>query len=598
MTIKTKIIGFKLKPISLILLTSVLNACSEPKNDGIPNDYASNSASITVAGDVIDGPIVNGIIELRDRDNVIINSSKTDTKGHYALTIPDSAKFPLLATITEGTDIVTEQPLIFSLNSVIIEDIQTTSNKTININTFSSLITLSTQLFPNHSAGEISQAVKNILNGMSFGLDMNINPVSTPTSKDNVADIIKANQAAIEFMKRLSHAAEKSLTKTMKAVVEDLSDGQIDGQVAAGIVKTQLTERISQLAQLIQKQVIEELKQNQLEIRDEEGNVLFLGVEFAQQMNNAIKINQPEADANQTVEKVLPTEKLEAELALVIEGIYGFDESLFKQAGVSVGPVITLQGAQQINLIQGETYIELGAVAYHGVEGYIQPIISGNVDIDTIGRYVVTYTAVGSLGNTSIATRVINILDPVLDVVDESNNFSEQNTTLPILDSAEIDPTIVVFDLIEGVSSNHSGREFDSSVSYDIYIQVNSGSTINNIPEEESDTWGVWHAWDRLSSDDHIIFVGSDGIILGEENMPVVKYAQFENTYFLKSATFTAIALNFNGNFTRVVDDYYSSAILGDNVLVTHSINQIPQVNLMQMLPQRPETIWSNQGLL
>jgi len=92
--------------------------------------------------------------------------------------------------------------------------------------------------------------------------------------------------------------------------------------------------------------------------------------------------------------------------------------------------------------------------------------------------------------------------------------------------------------------------------------------------------------------------VGSDGIILGEENLPVVKYAQFENTYFLQTATFTAIAFNVNGNLSRVVNDYHSSATLGDNVLVTHSINQLPVVNLTEMLTQRPEAIWSTQGLL
>lgn len=181
---------------------------------------------------------------------------------------------------------------------------------------------------------------------------------------------------------------------------------------------------------------------------------------------------------------------------------------------------------------------------------------------------------------------------------DAANNFSEQTITLPILGGGEIDPTIVVFDLLEGMSSNHSGREFNSSVSYDIYIQVDSGDGGLNVPREESATWGVWHAWDKLSSDDHIIFVGSEGVILGEENLPVVKYSQFDNTYYLRTATFTAIAFNVNGNITRIVNDYYSSAILGGNVPVTHSINQLPVANLTEMLTQRPDTIWNTQGLL
>jgi len=181
---------------------------------------------------------------------------------------------------------------------------------------------------------------------------------------------------------------------------------------------------------------------------------------------------------------------------------------------------------------------------------------------------------------------------------DAANNFSELAVTLPIAERSEIDPTIVVFDLLEGVSSNHSEREFDLNVSYDIYILVSSGEGVMNVPREESDAWGVWHAWGNLSSDDHIIFVGSDGIILGEENLPVVKYSQFENTYHLRTATFSAIAFNFNGNITRIVNDYFSSAALGDNVLVTHSVNQLPVANFSELLTQRPDAIWSSQGLL
>lgn len=181
---------------------------------------------------------------------------------------------------------------------------------------------------------------------------------------------------------------------------------------------------------------------------------------------------------------------------------------------------------------------------------------------------------------------------------DAANNVSEQAITLPVSESSEVDSTVVVFDLLNGVSSSHSEREFDLNVSYDIYIQVDSGRAELNIPKEESDAWGVWHAWDKLSSDDHIIFVGSNGVILGEENLPIVRYAQFDNTYYLQTATFTAIAFNVNGNITRVVDDNRSSAILGDNVRVTHSINQLPMVNLTQALSQRPDVIWTTQGLL
>ncbi len=181
---------------------------------------------------------------------------------------------------------------------------------------------------------------------------------------------------------------------------------------------------------------------------------------------------------------------------------------------------------------------------------------------------------------------------------DAANNSSEQAVTLPISENSEIERTAVVFDLLRGVSSNHSEREFDSSVSYNIYIQVDSERQTLNTSNEEPASWGVWHAWDKLSSDDHIIFVGSGGVILGEENLPITRYSQDDSYYYLRTVTFTAITFNANGNITRIVDDFKSSAILGDNVRVSHSINQLPVVNLSEILTQRPDAIWSSQGLL
>jgi len=229
---------------------------------------------------------------------------------------------------------------------------------------------------------------------------------------------------------------------------------------------------------------------------------------------------------------------------------------------------------------------------------------TGNSDLFSINSNTGEVTLIANADYEAKASYSFTVV-----VTDAENNFQERAISLainnvdesapvPISGSSEIDTSVVVFDLLRGVSSNHSEREFDSSASYEIYIQVDSGRAELNIPREESANWGVWHGWDKLSSDDHIIFVGSNGIILGEENLPIVRYAQFDNTYYLQSATFTAIAFNVNGNITRVVDDNRSSAILGENTLVTHSVNQLPVVNLTQAFTQRPDEIWSTQGLL
>ncbi|MFC7208683.1 Ig-like domain-containing protein [Comamonas endophytica] len=73
---------------------------------------------------------------------------------------------------------------------------------------------------------------------------------------------------------------------------------------------------------------------------------------------------------------------------------------------------------------------------------------------------------------------------------DTTLNFSTPFTEVPPESSA--DSTIVVFDLIQGVSSNHSGRTFDADTSYTIFIHMDSeGET--SAPQalgREAATWG------------------------------------------------------------------------------------------------------------
>ncbi|RYZ02160.1 MAG: hypothetical protein EOO24_14565 [Comamonadaceae bacterium] len=76
----------------------------------------------------------------------------------------------------------------------------------------------------------------------------------------------------------------------------------------------------------------------------------------------------------------------------------------------------------------------------------------------------------------------------------------------------------VVFDLVEGVNSNHSGRTFQEDVSYTIYVRVNSywvGLNTDGEGPGEADSWGTWTGGANLGADDRIVLVGSGGAIEG-----------------------------------------------------------------------------------
>ena len=89
------------------------------------------------------------------------------------------------------------------------------------------------------------------------------------------------------------------------------------------------------------------------------------------------------------------------------------------------------------------------------------------------------------------------------------------DVTLNFDTAAAVDTTIVVFDLVQGVSSDHSGRRFDENVSYDIYVIVDSDSSVLSTAGDGPGTWGRWRGADGLGSDDRIILVGDDGAVQG-----------------------------------------------------------------------------------
>ena len=80
----------------------------------------------------------------------------------------------------------------------------------------------------------------------------------------------------------------------------------------------------------------------------------------------------------------------------------------------SQAPVITLNGEVDINVIIGDEYQDLGAVAQDNIDGNITITTVGQVDTSTVGSYIITYTATDSADNSIFISRTVNVLE--LDV--------------------------------------------------------------------------------------------------------------------------------------------------------------------------------------
>ena len=94
-----------------------------------------------------------------------------------------------------------------------------------------------------------------------------------------------------------------------------------------------------------------------------------------------------------------------------------------------------------------------------------------------------------------------------IDAVDASGNqMTTVNATTDSMDVMLIDTSVVVFDVMTGESSDHSGRHFDSNVTYSIYILADNGTSTITMPSK-------WSGGENLGSDDTIYLVGKTGTI-------------------------------------------------------------------------------------
>jgi hypothetical protein len=77
-------------------------------------------------------------------------------------------------------------------------------------------------------------------------------------------------------------------------------------------------------------------------------------------------------------------------------------------------PEITLNDMAEITLeCHVEEYVEAGATANDLCEGGVDVVISGSVDTQTLGDYIITYAAGDVTGNATTATRIVHVVDTI-----------------------------------------------------------------------------------------------------------------------------------------------------------------------------------------
>ena len=104
------------------------------------------------------------------------------------------------------------------------------------------------------------------------------------------------------------------------------------------------------------------------------------------------------------------------EALLAVFGIVFADDILSDDDKDTEAPVISILGDNPATVELGSTYTDAGATATDN-SGSAVVTSSGTVDTSIVGSYIITYTATDAAGNSSSATRTVNVVDTTAPVV-------------------------------------------------------------------------------------------------------------------------------------------------------------------------------------
>ncbi len=150
---------------------------------------------------------------------------------------------------------------------------------------------------------------------------------------------------------------------------------------------------------------------------------------------------------------------------------------------------ITLEGDEEIDIIEGREYQEPGYYAYDTVDGDLNDkvVVEGAVDTNIVGIYLVKYRVTNSAGKTKEETRTINVIKD-LDV--EIDYYPKELTNEIVTITVKVNGDC--FDYIEdrdGNTSKNKELKYDASKN-DEYLfsiirtdgtSISKSVTINNI---------------------------------------------------------------------------------------------------------------------
>ncbi len=204
-------------------------------------------------------------------------------------------------------------------------------------------------------------------------------------------------------------------------------------------------------------------------------------------------------------------------------------------------PVITISGKELLFLEKGSVYREMGATAKDGERSPVCVMVSGTVNTQVPGTYVITYTATDEAGNIATAVRTVKVIDRNLldgDIIQCRNSFNPFAVYIVKI----IGNTVYIRHIVSLEIFNYykhlkweNLKQVESLEGYSLsdWVRVNTGA--NGTPAPTDKVWEIngdqTKHWIDMTASEFLLHGGSDEAIYsvnqGELNLykegPAVK---------------------------------------------------------------------------
>ncbi|WP_323922770.1 beta strand repeat-containing protein, partial [Aeromonas caviae] len=195
-------------------------------------------------------------------------------------------------------------------------------------------------------------------------------------------------------------------------------------------------------------------------------------------------------------------------------GTYGVGSVISIQ--VTFSEAVTVSGTPQLTLETGATDRTINYVSGSGSNTltFNYTVQAGDTSAD------LDYLSAGALGlnGGTILDAAGNNATLTLPTPGGAGSLGANEAIVIDTSGPVADTSIVVFDLVQGVSSDHSSRTFDANTSYTIYVRVNSNSyqlSTDGTSTNPGATWDEWKGASNLGADDKIVLVGTGTPVRG-----------------------------------------------------------------------------------